>query len=51
MSTVIGHRNEPGGDILVEEEGLTVVRRFSLTGSVLRIIQGPGSYMEFVRVE
>ena len=51
MSTLIGHRNEPGGDILVEEEGLTQVRRYSLTGAVLRIIQGPGSYMEFVRIE
>ncbi len=51
MSTVIGHRNEPGGDILVEEDGLTEVRRYSLTGSILRIFQGPGSFMEFVRVE
>ncbi len=51
MSTVIGHRNEPGGDIVVEEEGLTEVRRFSLMGSVLRIFQGTGSYMEFVRIE
>lgn len=51
MSTVIGHRNEPGGDILIEEEGLTEVRRYSLIGSILRIFQGPGSFMEFVRVE
>lgn len=51
MSTIIGHRNEPGGDMLVEEEGLTEVRRYSLTGAVLRIIHGPGSYMEFVRIE
>ena len=51
MSAIIGHRNEPGGDILVEEEGLTEVRRYSLTGAVLRIFQGPGSYMEFVRIE
>lgn len=51
MSAIIGHRNEPGGDILVEEEGLTEVRRYSLTGAVLRIFQGPGSYMEFIRIE
>ena len=51
MSALIGHRNEPGGDILVEEQGLTEVKRYSLTGAVLRIISGPGSYMEFVRIE
>ena len=51
MSTVIGHRNDSGGDILIEEEGLTEVRRFSLMGSALRIFQGAGSYMEFVRIE
>ena len=34
-----------------EEEGLTAVSRFSLTGATLRIFQGPGSYMEFIRIE
>ena len=50
-TSLVGLANEPNGDILLEQPGLTEMRRFTLLGSVLRILHEDGGHMEFVRVE
>jgi hypothetical protein len=51
MSTLVGHRNNDDGDILLEPPEWAEDRQFLLVGTVLRVFQDPTSYMEFVRVE
>ena len=51
MTTLVGHRNQVGGDIVLEPIGHTTRRRFSLAGSVLRIHSGDQDHLEFERIE
>lgn len=48
-TTLSGH--EYGGKLLVEQPGRVETRRIEQAGTVLRIHQAGGAYMEFVRVE
>ena len=51
MSTLLGHRNDQDGDVLLEGIGNNAQRRFELTGAVLRIYLDSSEYVEFERVE
>ena len=43
--------NDTGGDMHAEEPGTMQVRRFELLADALRVHQGGGDWIEFVRVE
>jgi hypothetical protein len=50
-SSLIGFDNMERGALRFEPLGLEEVRNLERTPTSLRVLQDPGSYMEFVRIE
>lgn len=51
MTVVASHYNDVDGEIHAEPKGTQQVRRFQIMGETLRVHQGAGNWLEFVRVE
>lgn len=51
MSSLVGFRNEPDGDMLLEPPGWQETREFQVIGATLRIVRPDGVQLEFERVE
>lgn len=51
LTVLAGHFNEDDGDIRIEVAGAAVTRRFEITGPALRVHQGGGDWLEYVRIE
>lgn len=48
---LMGIANRPDGTVLVEGPGLVEERRCQQIGTLLRVYQGPDTYMDFERIE
>ena len=51
MTSLVGHRNKPNGDIVLEKAGEKSSLRYVILGGVLRLYRGVDEYIEFERVE
>jgi hypothetical protein len=51
MTVIASHYNDVDGELHAEPKGTQQVRRFQILGDTLRVHQGSGNWLEFVRVE